>query len=283
LRKPEESGVDGGPDGSDASFLDSPEIIRCVFHPRRTRPTPEIPGRRHPFFFSVETDVNIDGVIHFAGESASKAPNAPNILFFHGNGETVADYDEIGPLYNEQGINFAVVDYRGYGTSSGSPSYSAMTTDAVCIFPQYLDILKQCCLSGPVFVMGRSLGSSPALDLAVRFQDRISGLILESGFVYTYQLLEKLGVDPRSLDGSRELLVSNLEKMKKVRLPTLLIHGENDEIIPLSDGQALFKAASHRVREILVTPRADHNTLLILGFGEYMKAVSRFVERVRTL
>ena len=124
MRKPEESGVDGGPDGSDASFLDSPEIIRCVFHPRRTRPTPEIPGRRHPFFFSVETDVNIDGVIHFAGESASKAPNAPNILFFHGNGETVADYDEIGPLYNEQGINFAVVDYRGYGTSSGSPSYS---------------------------------------------------------------------------------------------------------------------------------------------------------------
>jgi len=272
--------VDGGPDRSDASFLDRPEITRYVFYPRRTGPTSEIPGRRHTFSFSVDSDVNIDGVIHFAEESA---PNAPNILLFHGNGETVADYDEISTLYNERGINFAVVDYRGYGTCGGSPSYSTMTTDAVCIFPQYLDILKECDLSGPVFVMGRSLGSAPALDLAVRFQDRISGLILESGFAHTYRLLEKLGVDPRSLDGSRELLVSNLEKMKKVRLPVLIIHGEIDEIIPLSDGQALFKAVSHRVREILVIPRAGHNTLLILGFREYMEAISRFIERVRTL
>jgi alpha-beta hydrolase superfamily lysophospholipase len=277
LRKPEESGADEGPNRSDASFLDRPEIIRCVFYPRRTGPTPKIPGRLHPLSFPVDEGVNINGAMHLAEKSAQ---DAPNILFFHGNGETVADYDEIGPLYSEREINFAVVDYRGYGTSGGSPSYSAMTTDAVCVFPQYLDCLAECGLSGPVFVMGRSLGSSPALDLAVRFGDRISGLILESGFAHTYQLLEKLGVDPRYLDGSGERLVSNLEKMKKVRLPVLLIHGENDEIIPLSDGQELFKAASHRVKEILVIPRAGHNTLLVLGFREYMEAVTRFIKRV---
>jgi alpha-beta hydrolase superfamily lysophospholipase len=276
LRKPEDSGSAEGEGIYDASFLDRPEITAIVFYPRRTGPTPKVPGRLHPLSFPVDDGINIDGAIHLAEESAR---NAPNVLFFHGNGETVADYDEIGQLYSERGITFAVVDYRGYGTSGGSPSYSAMTTDAVRIFPQYLDCLAEFGLSGPVFVMGRSLGSSPALDLAVRFGDRISGLILESGFAHTFGLLEKLGADPRSLDGSREKIVSNLEKMKKVILPVLIIHGENDEIIPLTDGQALFKAASHRVREILVIPRAGHNTLLVLGFREYMEAVTRFIER----
>jgi len=280
LRKAEEPNTTEGQESSDASFLDRPDIIKCIFYPSKCGPIPKIPGKLHPFSFSVDEGVNIDGAIHLAEEYATKAPN---ILFFHGNGETVADYGEIGPLYGERGINFAVVDYRGYGTSDGSPSYSAMSIDAVSIFPQYMDLLKECDLSGPIFVMGRSLGSSPALDLAVRFQDRIAGLILESGFAHTFRLLEKLGVDPRSMDGSRELFVSNLEKMKKMILPVLVIHGEIDEIIPLSDGQALFKTAGHQVREILVIPRAGHNTLLILGFGEYMEAISRFIERVRKL
>ncbi len=277
MRKFEDSGEAERQNGSDLSFLDRPEITAIVFYPRRTGPTPKVPGRLHPLSFPVDDGVNIDGAIHLA-ENAS---DAPNVLFFHGNGETVADYDEIGQLYSERGINFAVVDYRGYGTSGGSPTYSAMTTDAVRIFPLYLDCLAEFGLSGPVFVMGRSLGSSPALDLAVQFGDRIRGLILESGFAHAYRLLERLGVDPRYLDGSREKerLASNLEKMKKVKLPVLIIHGENDEIIPLSDGEELFKAAGHRVREILVIPRAGHNTLLVLGFREYMEAVTRFIER----
>jgi fermentation-respiration switch protein FrsA (DUF1100 family) len=280
LRKPQEAGAAEEPGRSEISFLDRPEITRCVFHPRRTGRSPEIPGRLHPISFLVDEDVNIDGAIHLAEKSAQ---NAPNVLFFHGNGETVADYDEIGSIYSERGINFTVVDYRGYGTSGGSPSYSAMTTDAVRIFPQYLDCLEELGLKGPVFVMGRSLGSSPALDLAVQFQDQISGLILESGFAHTFRLLEKLGVDPRYPGGSREKerLVSNLEKMNKVMLPVLVIHGEADEIIPLADGQALFEAASHLVREILVIHLAGHNTLLILGLEEYMEAITRFIERVR--
>ena len=49
-------------------------------------------------------------------------PAAPSILFFHGNGEIVADYDDLGPLYNRMGINFLAADYRGYGRSTGRPT-----------------------------------------------------------------------------------------------------------------------------------------------------------------
>ena len=50
----------------------------------------------------------------------------PTILFFYGNGETAADYDNIAPIYNQVGLNFFVADYRGYGQSGGSPSFCSM-------------------------------------------------------------------------------------------------------------------------------------------------------------
>jgi hypothetical protein len=157
-----------------------------------------------------------------------------------------------------------------------------MMRDAVSIFPQYADILAECSLSGPIFVMGRSLGSSPALEVAVGFQKAISGLILDSGFADTYRLLERLGVNPRHLDASGRRAASNHEKMKKVMLPTLIIHGESDEIIPLSEGVALFEDQSCREKEILIIRRAGHNDLLILGI-EYFDGIARFVRRVRRL
>ena len=46
----------------------------------------------------------------------------PAILFFHGNGEVVGDYDEIGPRFNEVGLHFVAAEYRGYGKSGGRPS-----------------------------------------------------------------------------------------------------------------------------------------------------------------
>ena len=64
----------------------------------------------------VEKDEVVGGRFHMAEKSA------PNILFFHGNGEIVADYDDMGPLYNRMNISFLPVDYRGYGRSTGKPT-----------------------------------------------------------------------------------------------------------------------------------------------------------------
>lgn len=55
--------------------------------------------------------------------------NAPTLLFFHGNGEIVEDYDDIAQIYLKLGINFLPVDYRGYGRSTGSPTVTAMMRD----------------------------------------------------------------------------------------------------------------------------------------------------------
>lgn len=265
------------------SFLDDPRILMHVFYPRREdRHNPERAevdsegSERAAVSFKVDENVNIEGQSYLSGISA------PNLLLFHGNGETAYDYDDIGPIYASNGINFFVIDYRGYGTSSGSPTFSGMLRDAVKIFQDFTSFLQDRGLFGNVFIMGRSLGSAPALEVALKFPDKVSGLIIESGFAHTYNLLTTLGVDPLLLEPEKERLVSNLEKMKKVSMPVLVIHGELDEIIPLSDGLDLYKAADTDDKELLLIPGAGHNTLLLYGLKEYLRAINSFVHRLNS-
>jgi len=252
----------------DISFLDDPGISRKIFYPRRSLPVKATPNRS-ALAFEVDEGITLTGVMHKAGESA------PNILLFHGNGEVAVDYDDIGPLLTDIGINLSVLDYRGYGSSSGSPSYSRMLSDAVKLFPKFKEMLERHGLHGRIFIMGRSLGSAPALELASR--EEISGLIIESGFAHTYDLLVRLGVDAHLLDMSKEDLASNLGKIERVTRPMLIIHGEMDEIIPLSDAVDLYSNAGSEVKELVVVHGAGHNTLMFYGQDEYMSAIKRFI------
>jgi len=255
------------------SFLDDYRILSHIFYPRNVIGGESSVGREIVSFW-MENGVKIDGIMYLAGVSA------PNILFFHGNGEIAYDYDDIGPVYNDLGINFLVVDYRGYGTSSGQPTYSGMFADANRIFAGFCSLIKERGMGGNVFVMGRSLGSAPAIELASMYRDVIAGLIVESGFANTYNLLKRLGVDPRLLDPLKEDLVSNMEKIKKVLVPILVIHGELDEIIPLSDGLDLCKGAASKDKNLIVIPRANHNTLFLRGPELYFRSVANFIRRL---
>src|SRR5208282_2749154 len=96
----------------------------------------------------VETGVVIGGRFYAAGISES------TLLFFHGNGEIVADYEDLGPLYTQQGFNFFPVDYRGYGRSTGTPTVTAMMRDCHVILDFTQDWLTKQGFSGPLVVMG---------------------------------------------------------------------------------------------------------------------------------
>ncbi|MCJ7444093.1 MAG: alpha/beta hydrolase [Methanotrichaceae archaeon] len=253
------------------SFLNDPLILQHIFHPRRIIDPGNLPNRM-VFSFPVTEMVKIDGILHVAGA------NAPNLLFFHGNGENAYDYDDIGSIYTSLGINLLVADYRGYGTSSGQPTYSNMISDAIRIFLKFSDFCEIKGWKSRIFIKGRSLGSAPAIALASKYPDAIAGLIVESGFAYTYNLLVKLGVDPSLLDTSKEKMVSNLEKMKKVELPVLVIHGEFDELIPFSDGIALYKAALTEHKYLVMIPRAGHNTLFLCDMELYFNSVANFIK-----
>jgi len=221
----------------------------------------------------VDKDVVIGARFYAAGE------DKPTILFFHGNGEIVADYNDIGPLYIKTGINFLPADYRGYGRSSGRPTITAMMRDCHVIFDHVRSWLKERGYTGSRIVMGRSLGSASALELSANYSDDIDGLIIESGFAYARPLLMLLGIDMEEMGIREEDGFRNRDKIAGFSKPTLITHGEYDQLLPLSEGKALYEASPAGDKRLLVVKGATHNDIFLRGMREYMEAVKELAEK----
>ena len=97
----------------DYSSFDSPMISASLFYPRTEWGAAADDEAVESIVIPVEKDVVVGARLHMAGDEAA------TILFFHGNGEIVADYDDLGLVYTDMDINFLPVDYRGYGRSTG--------------------------------------------------------------------------------------------------------------------------------------------------------------------
>jgi fermentation-respiration switch protein FrsA (DUF1100 family) len=255
----------------DYTALDRPEILMFLFHPRAEWESQDSKKAFQDLLIPVEKDVVVGARPHMTNKSA------PNILYFHGNGEIVADYDDLGPLYNRMGMNFLPADYRGYGRSTGRPTITAMMRDCHVIFDFVKAWLSENDYQGPLILMGRSLGSASVLELAAHYRDEIDGLIVESGFAYAGPLLRLLGVNTDVMGFTEEAGFRNVDKIRTFDKPTLVIHAEGDHIIPFSDGQALYEACGARDKTFLSIPGANHNDIFIRGLSEYMAAVKELV------
>lgn len=254
----------------DHSVLDRPEILMFLFHPRRDGTTAgDTDGNYRDFLIPVGEGVELGARLHPCDKSE------PLILYFHGNGEIVSDYDDMGPLYARIGINFLVVDYRGYGRSSGSPTVTSMMRDCHHVFLFVKDWMEKERYTGPLIVMGRSLGSAPALEIASHYGEKMAALIIESGFAYAVPLLRLLGIDVAGLGIREEEGMGNINKIKEVTLPTLIIHAEYDHIIPFADGQALYNASASGRKSLLKIPNANHNNIFYFGMQAYMEAIHK--------
>jgi fermentation-respiration switch protein FrsA (DUF1100 family) len=257
----------------DYSMLDKHEVLMLLFYPRNEEFRPDRKDARTDLLIPVGDGAVIGSTFHSAGTTK------PTILFFHGNGEIVADYDDLAPIYTSLGINFFAVDYRGYGRSTGSPSVGAMMEDCHAILDFADTWLKNNGVSSPLVVMGRSLGSASALELASNYRDRIDGIIIESGFAYLVPLLELMGINARRLGISEDMGCRNLEKIGTFDGPVLIIHAEYDHIIPFSDGQALFDASISSDKKLIRIDGANHNDIMFRGFRTYMQEIHDFMEK----
>jgi alpha-beta hydrolase superfamily lysophospholipase len=253
--------------------LDQPEVLKVLFHPRKDGGD-EPPAGAVDLVFTVGDDVQVGGRYFPA------AAEAPNILFFHGNGEIVSDYDPIGPKYNEYGMSLLVVDYRGYGRSSGEPTVSAMIQDAHAIFKQAKSYLKDENRNGPFILMGRSLGSVCAIELAVSHQDEIAALIIESGIATTMPLLQNMGIDTAGLGITEQHGFRNVRKIERVTKPICILHARHDQLISVTDAEILQAQSGARNKQFLVVPKADHNTIMAVAGNLYYQSIKQFLDKI---
>jgi pimeloyl-ACP methyl ester carboxylesterase len=254
-------------------LLDRPEVLRVLFHPRRDPPDRPLPLRVRSLQIQVDEGIAVSARLHRAN------PHGPTMLFFHGNGEIASDYDGISPLYTSLGINLLVVDYRGYGSSDGQPRASHLLADAVTVYKTVGSILVENELRvRPLFVMGRSLGSAAAIEIAWHAGAEIAGLIIESGFAYTLPLLVTLGLrmELTETDEARDGF-GNLDKIAQIHVPTLIIHGQDDWLIPVKNGRALYEYSGATDKRLVTIPHAGHNDLLFTGQEPYFDALRAFV------
>jgi len=256
------------------SKLDQPEVLQKLFHPRPEADNVSPPPHAVENDIAVAEGVRVHARFHLAGKEE------PNILFFHGNGEIVSDYDAIGPYYTKCGMNFLAVDYRGYGRSSGTPEVTAMMQDSHRILDAVKRWLSAAEHTGPLLIMGRSLGSAAALELASSYTDDIAGLIIESGFSTTLPLLMNLGVDVAGLGISEEDGFRNVRKISSFTKPTLIIHGQYDEIIPVNSAAILQAQCPARAKEFQVVPGASHNTIIASAGELYFTVIKQFCNKI---
>jgi fermentation-respiration switch protein FrsA (DUF1100 family) len=252
-------------------FLDNPLILSFLFHPR-----PADPGISR-LENVVDGEIAIDEDVALGYRLCIHKPGAPTILYFHGNGEIAAEYDAVAPLYHRAGASLLIVDYRGYGWSTGSPSTSTLLADAEAVYETLPEILGEPGLAnGPLIVMGRSLGSACAIHLASRHPGAFKGLIIESGFAHVVPLLMRLGL-PMIDKVKMSDPINNIGKMSLIPLPLLVIHGEDDTLIPVAEGQALYDTSPAKLRTIKRLPGAGHNDLLYYA-EEYFAAIADFIK-----
>lgn len=239
-------------------------ISSILFHPREEEPGYVPEGIR-----TVTTSGNakIGGYLHLHPTSDTL------LLFFHGNGEIAADYDDIASFFTDCDISFWCVDYRGYGRSTGLPAYSLMFDDAEALLhdlPRLSQLVGR--TFGRVLAMGRSLGSAPAIFLASRHASKVSGLILDSPYADGLNLIRRLsGIALNRLDLPE--FVYNIDRMHAIDLPTLIIHGAVDQIIPISDARALYNACTNKDKRLVEIEGAGHNDLMFRGGDRYWSSI----------
>ena len=253
----------------DYTLFDSPDLMARMFYPRRVWSPPPPGAQDH--MVPIEKDVSLSARFYMRDRQS------PTILFFHGNGEVVCDYDDIAPDYLKAGANLFAVDFRGYGKSSGTPLFSNMISDARAVFPHVRDMLKKEGYTGKLYVKGRSLGGHSALEAAYHYHDDLAGMIHESsGAGITMRMTQRFE-GTKDMARAVELQKQHEEKVRSIRLRLLVIHGEIDELVPVESAIHLYDAVGSKDKRLEVIPGAGHNDLLWIGHDQYFRAVREFV------
>jgi fermentation-respiration switch protein FrsA (DUF1100 family) len=204
--------------------------------------------------------------------SAVHLPNPAaeyTLLYSHGNAE---DLGLIAPLLAQlRGWGFAVFayDYRGYGTSGGTPSERHAYADIDAAYAYLTGTLGV--PPRRIIAYGRSVGSAVAVDLAARRE--LAGLVVESGFTSAFRAVTRVPLLP--FDKFR-----NVDKIRRVSCPVLVLHGTEDEVVPIAHGRRLFDVAPEPKRFLWVEG-AGHNDFTLVAGARHERALREFAALIR--
>ncbi len=222
-------------------------LVRSMIFPGSQAPFPE---PREDEGWSVERYETTDGTRLAGAFFRAPSPDAPVLLYFHGNAEAAAHNLPLAADLRARAFGVFLAEYRGYGGLTGSPSEEGLYADGEAALAELgrLGIPPE-----RVVLVGRSLGSGVAVELATRH--RVAAVVLVSA----YTSLVDMG---RTVAGPLAPLVvrdrfDSLSKVGRVGAPVVLIHGELDDVVPIAMGRRL--AAARPGSRWVEVPGTSHN------------------------
>lgn len=221
-----------------------------------------------------EVWIPVDEVVTVFGWFIDAGPNRPVLLWCHGNAGNVSHRLENIRRLSQRGISVLIFDYRGYGRSTGMPSEVGLYQDALASY-DYL-IHHRRISPERLILFGRSLGAAVAGEVAV--QRPSAGLIVEGAFPSIQAMSDHhyFGLPARWV---MDLDFNLAQKVRALHVPLLVIHGEQDSIVPIPLGKQVFDAA-HEPKQWYAVSGAEHNDVPFVGGESYFREIDTFLQRV---
>lgn len=235
-----------------------PSIERgMLYHPIRRRASPDPTGPA----ISVHEIPTDDGETLLAWYLPPADDTRPVILYFNGNGDSLALQTGRWRRIADAGVGFLAVAYRGYDGSTGVPSEKGLILDGAAGYAW----LRKRIDPARIVIHGFSLGSGVAVQTAAKHP--IRALVLEAPFTAITDVARKhMPFAPISL--MRDQYRSH-EHIGAVRAPLLIVHGDRDSVVPFVQGRQLFSLA-HKPKTFVRMVGCDHNTLARDGLYDHV-------------
>lgn len=239
---------------------------RYVFYPARDlAATPEAIGLAYEDVrFETGDGVRLHGWFLPAGKPG------PTLLFLHGNAGNISHRLDSLRIFHELGLNVFIFDYRGYGDSDGRPSETGTYRDARAAW-DYLTAARGI-PGNRIVLFGRSLGAAVAARLA-----RDTGpaaLILESAFT-SVPAMGRTVYPWLPVGLLARIRYPTLDYVRGSRLPVLVVHSPDDEIVPFRFGETLYRAAAGPKH--LLRIHGGHNDGFLVSGEQYRRGLADFI------
>lgn len=205
-------------------------------------------------------------------------PQRGVLLFFHGNAGNISHRMESVEIFHRLGMSVLIVDYRGYGASSGKPSEAGTYLDAEASWQYLID--KRGVAPEDIVIFGRSLGAAIGAHLARAVATAPGALIVESPMTNAPDMAQSAYpfLPARWLT---RFSYATEAYVRTVDCPVLVVHSREDEIIPFSQGKAVFTAAPTPKRFLEL--RGGHNTGFLESGRAYLHGIDEFLTEMAAM
>lgn len=191
------------------------------------------------------------------------------VLFCHGNGGNISHRLEKIRILHDIDLHVFIFDYRGYGTSTGSPSENGLYLDAEAAYDFLVN--EKGIPSDEIVGYGESLGGAVVTDLAAKRE--LGGIIVEGSFTSVRDMAKRiLPFIPRFVYKSN---FNSFEKIKDVKEPKLIFHSINDDIVPFDLGEKLFDNAPEPKEFVRI--QGGHNDAFLTSRDIFISKIDAFI------